>query len=162
MIFDIVLGDPARDSLEIEALLREVYVAGGFTDPDRAESLFLAPAIFARGRVLVSRDRATQRLMGMVIVASASSPARRLAESGESEMHLLAVGAPFRQRGLGDSLVGAALDLSRREGDRKMVLWTQPSMTSAHRLYLRHGFVRVEARDFEQAGRKFLVFEREL
>jgi GNAT superfamily N-acetyltransferase len=162
MVIDVSPAEPARDAHEIEALLQAVYVQGGFTDPDRAKALFVASAVFERGRVLVARDREAKRLAGMVIVATASSPARRLARSGESEMHLLAVGAPFRKHGAGGALVSAAVELSRHHGETKMVLWTQSSMTSAHRLYLRHGFVRVEALDFEHAGRGFLVFERDL
>jgi GNAT superfamily N-acetyltransferase len=162
MLRDVSSADPARDSDEIEALLREVYVGGGFTHEAQARTLFSASAIFERGRVLVSRDQETKCLAGMVIVVPSSSPARRFARGGESELHLLAVGAPFRRHGVGGALVSAALELSRREGERRMILWTQPSMTNAHRLYLRHGFVRAEIRDFERAGRRFLVFEHDL
>ena len=158
--FEIGLGDPARDSAAIEVLLREAYVSEGFTDPERAETLFVAPAIFERGRLLVARHQG--HLAGMVIVVPASSRARRFARSGESEMHLLAVASSFRRRGAGTSLVRAALTLATSEGNEAMILWTQSTMASAQRLYAREGFTRVEPRDFEQGGRKFLVFERRL
>ena len=97
-----------------------------------------------------------------MIVVPATSPAHRLATIGQVEMHLLAVAPRFRRRGLGDLLVRAALATAREEGCHRMILWTQPSMASAHRLYERNGFERAPARDFEKAGRTFLVFERAL
>jgi hypothetical protein len=46
-----------------------------------------------------------------------------------------------------------------------MVLWTQPTMHSAQRLYTASGFVRAPERDHQIAkvtNRTFLVFERSL
>jgi hypothetical protein len=46
-----------------------------------------------------------------------------------------------------------------------LVLWTQPSMRAAQRLYQAHGFVRRPQRDAElkpPPGRSFLVFDRSL
>jgi ribosomal protein S18 acetylase RimI-like enzyme len=160
MSFAIRLADPARDSAKIEGLLSEAYVSEGFTEPERAKTLFVAQAIFERGRVLVAHDR--ESLAGMVIVVPASSKARRFARSGESEMHLLAVAASFRRRGAGTSLVRAALALATREGNEAMLLWTQSTMASAQRLYVREGFTRAPSRDFDRGGRKFLFFERRL
>jgi len=160
--FEVVSVSAERDSREIESLLREVYVSGGFTDAQVAASLFAAPAVLARGRVLVARALESKALAGMVIVAPATSPARVFAQSGEVEMHLLAVAPAFRRMGLGDLLVRSALESARQEGALKMLLWTQSSMKDAHRLYERHGFERATARDFERSGRQFLVFERHL
>jgi len=96
----------------------------------------------------------------MVIVVPAMSTARRFSTEGEVEMHLLAVAPAFRRMGVGDLLVTSALDSARADGARKMILWTQSSMTDAHRLYERHRFQRTPFRDFEKSGRHFLVFER--
>jgi ribosomal protein S18 acetylase RimI-like enzyme len=160
MLHDVTVADPARDSAGIEALLRDVYVGEGFTEPAAASALFTAAAVFERGRVLVAREPSSGVLSGMVIVVPESSSARRFALRGETELHLLAVATPFRRGGVGGALVNAALDAARHDGARKMILWTQPSMTSAQRLYRRSGFERVTERDFERAGRRFLVFER--
>jgi GNAT superfamily N-acetyltransferase len=162
MLHDVTVADPGLDSAEIEALLRDVYVGEGFTDAAAAGALFAAPAVLERGRVLVARDRASGALSGMVIVVPPTSLACRFARVGETEMHLLAVAPPFRRTGVGGALVSAALEAARGDGAARMILWTQPAMTSAQRLYERSGFERVTARDFERSGRKFIVFERAL
>lgn len=160
MQFRVAAANPGGDSRDIESLLREVYVGGGFTEAAAAESAFEAAAVFSRGRVLVARDLETNKLAGMVIVVPPTSAARRFATIGEVEMHLLAVTPAFRRMGVGDLLVRSALESARNDGAAKMILWTQASMTDAHRLYERHRFERTSIRDFEKSGRRFLVFER--
>jgi ribosomal protein S18 acetylase RimI-like enzyme len=159
MQFRVVTANADEDACDIESLLREVYVDGGFTESAVADSTFAATAVFSRGKVIVARDLETQKLAGMVIVVPANSLARRFADSGEVEMHLLAVAPAFRRMGVGDLLVRSALDFARSKGAQKMILWTQPSMKDAHRLYDRHRFERAPDRDFEKSGRRFLVFE---
>jgi ribosomal protein S18 acetylase RimI-like enzyme len=149
-----------EDAHDIESLLREVYVDGGFTESTVADTSFEAPAVFKRGHVLIARDLETQELAGMVIVVPAISSSRRFATSGEVEMHLLAVAPAFRRMGVGDLLVTSTLESARAAGARTMILWTQSSMTDAQRLYERHRFERTPFRDFEKSGRQFLVFER--
>ena len=156
----VITANPEGDSSDIESLLREVYVDGGFTESGAADSMFAATAVFDRGHVLLARDFETQKLAGMVVVVPATSIARRFAASGEVEMHLLAVAPAFRRMGVGELLVQSALESARADGAGKMILWTQPSMTEAHRLYQRHRFERTPGRDFEKAGRSFRVFER--
>jgi ribosomal protein S18 acetylase RimI-like enzyme len=158
----VVAANKEEDSNDIESLLREVYVNGGFTESTVAESSFASTAVFSRGYVLIARDLETQKLAGMVIVVPATSIVRRFATNGEVEMHLLAVAPSFRRKGVGDLLVRSALESARSDGAQKMILWTQSSMTGAHRLYERHRFERTPTRDFEKSGRQFLVFERRL
>jgi ribosomal protein S18 acetylase RimI-like enzyme len=112
--------------------------------------------------VLVARDPEKQKLAGMVVVVPATSAAHRFANSGEVEMHLLAVAPAFRRMGMGDLLVMSAVESARADGARKMILWTQPCMMDAHRLYESQHFERTPGRDFEKAGRPFLVLERHL
>ena len=155
-----IISATPRDASDIERLLSRVYVAAGFTDAAVASELFRGDSVLGRGEVLVARE--SEKLAGMVIVVPPDSEARKLAEAGDAEMHLLAVAPEYRMVGLGGRLVEASLDKARFLGFERMILWTQPVMAAAQRLYVRHGFVRVEARDFERAGRSFLVFEREL
>jgi acyl-CoA thioesterase I len=146
---------------QLELLLHRVYVEGGFTDAKVASTSFAAAAVFERGQLLVTRD-GSAALTGMVIVVTPESRARRIAAEDEVEMHLLAVSAEHRKAGIGRALVDAAVDFARAKRFGKMVLWTQPTMADAHRLYERSGFARASARDFENAGRSYWVFEKKL
>ena len=149
------------DDTQLEALLRDVYVGGGFTAPDVAATVFSAGAVRARGRLLCARDE-HGGLVGTVIVVPPDSSARQLALPEQAEMHLLAVSPDRRRDGVGAMLVQAAMTTARAEGYRSMVLWTQPAMHSAHRLYARAGFSRSPTEDFERGGRVFLVYRAAL
>ena len=139
----------------LEALLYETYVRGGFTDAVLAGTL-LAAAVRARGEVLAARD-GTDSLLGTLTLVAPGSPARRLATPEEFELHLLAVRPDARRRGIGEALVRDALRRAQREGARGVVLWTQPMMDAAQRLYLRCGFERDARADFSRGARQFLV-----
>lgn len=153
---------PAQVSDEdIHALLHEVYVDGGYTPPAIAATHLQGPAVRARGTLLVALGPGS-RLLGMIVVVAPGSGARRLAGAGEAELHLLAVAPSQRGQGLGRALLEAALDLAHQQGAHRVLLWTQPSMEAAQRLYRSAGFERVPARDFEASGRSFLFLQREL
>jgi ribosomal protein S18 acetylase RimI-like enzyme len=139
----------------LEALLYETYVRGGFTDAILAGTL-LAAAVRARGEVLAARDEAGS-LLGTVTLVAPGSPARRLATFDELELHLLAVRPDARRRGIGESLVRDALERAKAQGARGVVLWTQPMMDAAQRLYRRCGFERDASADFSRGTRQFLV-----
>lgn len=154
--------DDARDRAPDEALaalLHRVYVGGGFTDADVAETAFTPEAVRARGLLLCARAEGGA-LAGTVIVVPPGSPARRLAAPDEAEMQLLAVDPAQRGRGVGAALVRAAIRAAREAGYRGMVLWTQPTMHAAHRLYEQAGFARSPGEDFARGGRAFQVYRR--
>lgn len=157
--------EPIQDSPDadaaLEALLEESYVVGGFTAPDIAETMFRATAVRSRGVVLVARDR-TGAMLGTVTLVSSDSSAKRLAAAGEVEFHLLCVRLDKRSRGIGRALVQAALVRAETTGARGVVLWTQPTMEAAQRLYLRCGFRRDPNADFSREQRQFLVYRRAL
>jgi len=147
-------ASPQADAA-LEALLYETYVRGGFTDAVLAGTL-LAAAVRARGEVLAARD-GTDSLLGTLTLVAPGSPARRLATPEEFELHLLAVRPDARRRGIGEALVRSALQRAQAEGARGVVLWTQPTMEAAQRLYRRCGFERDASADFSRAARQFLV-----
>src|SRR5580765_8582547 len=147
---------PGADD-DLEDLLKLVYVGGGFTEPSLADSSFAGANVRARGDVLVARNRAGD-LLGSEVVVASGSPASRFAVAGEAELHLLCVHPEHRGSGIGSALVTAALDAARRGGAKRMMLWTQPSMTVAQAIYTKHGFARVPDLDFARGDRSFQVF----
>lgn len=145
---------------EVSDLLVRVYVEGGFTKPERATALFAPSTVRSRGYLLCARPQDGGTLAGMVIVVPPNSGARRLAGPDETEMQLLAVDQIYRGFGLGRALVRAALDVANEQGFRRMVLWTQPTMKNAQRLYESVGFVRAARRDPTHDGKQFLAYEK--
>jgi ribosomal protein S18 acetylase RimI-like enzyme len=150
------LDDSPQADAALEALLYETYIAGGFTDAALADSL-RAAALRSRGVVLAARDE-VDALLGTVTIVRADSPARRLAVAGEVELHLLGVRPEARGRGIGEALVREALERAKAGGARGVVLWTQPAMAAAQRLYRRCGFERDSSADFSRGARQFLVY----
>ena len=157
----VPLNSTSISDVELEVLLRLVYVGGGFTEASIADSLFRAASVRARGEVIVAHDSAGT-LLGAVVVVPFGSPARRFARPGEVELHLLCVCPHTRGHGIGSALVDAAAGAARTDGASRMILWTQTSMTAARRLYEKHGFERVPALDFSRGERCFLVFARRI
>lgn len=153
--------DPATvtDS-ELVGLLTSAYVGGGFTSPERATTVFAPTGVRSRGQMIFARSQVDHSLAGMVIVVLPDSPARWIAESDEIELHLLAVDPRHHGRGLGRALINTALSSIHAQGFRKAVLWTQPSMIVAQRLYERVGFVRAVARDPKLDDIQFLAYEK--
>lgn len=157
--------EPIQDSPDadaaLEALLHESYVGGGFTPPEVAATMFRAGAVRSRGMVLVAHDRAGA-MLGTVTLVTPDSPARRLASADEVEFHILCVRPDMRGKGIGRALVEAALIRAASMGVRGVVLWTQPTMNAAHRLYEHCGFHRDPAADFTRDERQYLVYRRSL
>lgn len=152
---------PVADA-ELRELLTTVYVDEGLTDELLAARVFAPGEVRARGEILHVRDPEDEALMAMVILAPPSSPARRFAGPDEAELHLLATARERRGAGAGRALVEAAIQRARHSGYRRLLLWTQPAMHAAQRLYSALGFLRAPERDFTQHGRQFLFFQREL
>ncbi len=161
---ELVVRSTEQDSIaddELEDLLVRTYVTGGFTDIERGALVFAPSAVRVRGEILHVRN-ALRQLVGMLVFVSPDSPGRVFAELHECELHLLATAPEARRCGIGRALVAAATEKARREGYERIMLWTQPSMVAAQRLYRSLGFTRVPARDFVQGGRQFLFFETNL
>jgi ribosomal protein S18 acetylase RimI-like enzyme len=96
----------------------------------------------------------------MVIVVPPNSPAIRYKNSNAAEIHLLGVLPEYRRQGLGRSLIESAISQATNSGYLKLVLWTQQSMNSAHRLYESAGFIHIA--NVERNGRNYKVYERSL
>ncbi|MGN9760500.1 GNAT family N-acetyltransferase [Streptomyces sp. SD31] len=101
----------------------------------------------AAAEVLVAVEKG--RLLGGVTFVPSGGPMADIARSGEAEIRMLAVARDARGRGVGEALVRACVDRARAtEGCVRIVLSTQRTMHSAHRIYERVGFVRTPERDW--------------
>jgi GNAT superfamily N-acetyltransferase len=112
-----------------------------------AQELVDVAARAATAEVLVAFDEG--ELAGCVtFVPDFSNPwAEGLCE-GEAAIRMLGVDPDSQGRGAGRALVEACIDEARRLGRRALVLHSTTWMVTAHRLYLRLGFVRDPGRDW--------------
>lgn len=155
----------ARDAGEGEidaaalALLMEVFVGEGYTDPAAGEKAFTTEAIRERGELWIATVDGA--VAGTVLLVEPGSRFRQIAEAGELEVHLLAVAPPFRRAGVGDALLREIFQEAGSRSAKSLVLSTQPGMVAAQQLYRKLGFDRAPARDWTRAdGRRFLAFVR--
>ncbi len=101
----------------------------------------------ASAEVLVAA--ADGRVLGGVTFVPSGGPMADIARHGEAEIRMLAVAREARGRGAGEALVRACVDRARAvEGCTGLVLSTQRTMHTAHRLYERLGFARTPERDW--------------
>ncbi|MGN6333516.1 MAG: GNAT family N-acetyltransferase [Motilibacteraceae bacterium] len=129
------------------------YVSDGHMPADAGyvHELRAADRRAGRATVLVAagEDSATQdSVLGAVTYAEHGSEYAELAGPGEAEIRMLAVDPAARGRGAGRALVVACVDRARAAGCTALVLSTQPSMTTAHRIYESLGFTRTPERDW--------------
>ncbi|MET9389643.1 GNAT family N-acetyltransferase [Streptomyces sp. NPDC006624] len=90
------------------------------------------------------------RVLGGVTFVPAGGPMADLARPGEAEIRMLAVAHAARGQGTGEALVRSCLDRARATpGCRSVVLSTQRTMHTAHRIYERLGFTRTPERDWQ-------------
>jgi putative acetyltransferase len=82
-------------------------------------------------------------------------------EPGVYEIAKMAVSPAARGRGYGNLLMDATVEFARQAGARKVVIVSNTVLTTAIRLYEKHGFVRVPL-EHERFARANIRLEREL
>lgn len=159
---------PARPGEHASAgqLVADAYAAAGY-----AHGAYLDVLRDAAGRsavaevVVLVAVEAGGRVLGTVTYAAGGTPFADVAAPDEAEFRMLAVDSKARGRGVGEALVRSCLDRARANGKRRLVMSTQPGMTTAHRLYERLGFRRAPDRDWSPAsepGLRLRVYAREV
>ncbi|MEK6701693.1 MAG: N-acetyltransferase [Planctomycetota bacterium] len=131
-------------------LIASVFVGEGFVSRERNDRGCRREVLESGGTVLTAVDDAKPaRVLGVVVLAHKGGPLNLLARDAEAEFRMLAVDPKGRGRGIGERLVRACIERGSRPplSARAIVLWTQPTMHAAQRLYERMGFIRVPNRD---------------
>ncbi|MEU6544174.1 GNAT family N-acetyltransferase [Streptomyces sp. NPDC046859] len=149
---DIVIrqADPGEYGILGEITAR-AYLQDGFLDFGESDDYLGELKDVARraaaAQVLVAVEH--DRVLGGVTFVPDGGPMADLARRGEAEIRMLAVDHAARGRGAGEALVRACVDRARAtEGCVRVILSSQSTMHSAHRLYERLGFVRTPDRDW--------------
>lgn len=99
--------------------------------------------------VLVAVDPEQGVLGGVTYVPGPESSAAEFTDVDAAGIRMLAVSGEARGRGVGEALVRACVERATAAGKRRITLHSTERMTAAHRLYLRLGFVRDQAVDWE-------------
>ena len=104
-------------------------------------------------------DDAGGRALGCVTyVPDPANPWAEHLREGEASFRMLAVDRSAQGRGLGDRLIAACVERARAAGRRGLFLHSLPVMTTAQRLYARHGFVAAPERDWYIGGLHLMAF----
>jgi len=142
----------------IAELTATVYLTEGYGDDGYESTLRDVAGRAAQATVLVALRE--DELLGAVAVATAGGPYAEQAGDGEAVIRMLVVSPASRGAGAGTALVQACLDRARADGCRVVRLSTQLTMTAAHRIYQRLGFVRTPHRDWQPVpGLTLLAYE---
>ena len=132
------------------SLIASVFVGEGFVSTERNSRGCRREVIEPAATLLAATEEGVSDLvLGVVVLPMPGSALCLMAGEGEAEMRMLAVAPQGRGRGVGACLVQECIARAVLPpvAARRMVLWTQPTMHAAQRLYERMGFVRVPERD---------------
>ncbi len=146
----------------IGALTVRVYVEGRLASEAYHPQLADVAGRAARSQLLVARDPGGT-VVGSVALVLDGDFGEVTRSPDEAAFRMLVVDPAVHGGGIGRRLVEECVDRARTAGKRRMVLSTDPRMTTAHRLYGRLGFSRLPERDWSpMPGIDLLVYARDL
>ena len=157
----VVPATPA-DFPRIAELTVGVYADEGFGSPAYLAQLADVAGRAERSTLLVART-AEGQVVGSAALVLSGDFGEITASDAEAAFRMLVVDPAARGLGVGTALVQACLERARAAGKQRMVLSTEPGMTTAHRLYERLGFTRLPERDWSPVpGVDLLVYALDL
>jgi GNAT superfamily N-acetyltransferase len=115
----------------------------------------------AQAEVWVAVDQ--DRVVGVVTYCPPGSPWREIGRDEEGEFRMLAVDPAAQGTGAGTALARLCEERARAHGATGMALSSLATMTAAHRVYARLGYVREPGRDWSPVpGVDLLAFSKAL
>lgn len=144
----------------IGVLTERVYREDGFIDDDYTSELLDGTSRVRGATVLVAL--VDGELSGSVTIATPGSPYAEISRPDELEVRMLAVVDHAQGRGVAGRLMDEVEALARAQGRTGVVLSTADSMTTAHRLYERRGYVRRPDRDWFVGDLPLIVYRLDL
>jgi ribosomal protein S18 acetylase RimI-like enzyme len=144
----VEIRDACADELaEVGQIRVDAYRADRFLSPDSQYEPVLRALGADGGHVLVAVDDGGD-LIGTVMLQMWPLVGHVVQGPDEAEVRALAVRPAARGSGIGRALVAAVIERAVRENVGHLLLYTQPEMIIAHRLYEDAGFVRLPERDW--------------
>lgn len=141
----------------IAELTATTYLTEGYGDKSYESTLRDVAGRARAATVLVAVIRG--EVVGAVAVATKGGAYAEMAAPGEAVIRMLVVGPAARGSGAGTALVQACLDAALADGCEVVRLSTQATMTAAHRIYERVGFIRTPERDWQPVpGLRLLTY----
>ncbi|HYN75920.1 MAG TPA: GNAT family N-acetyltransferase [Candidatus Limnocylindria bacterium] len=155
---DLAVRLARTDELDVVSdLTVQSYLDGAGLEPD---SEYLPTLRRARDRAAASPLYVAVRddvVVGALSVCPYGSLWSEIAEPGEVELRMLVVARSARGTGVADALLAAADAFARERGDHALVLSVIRDNAPAHRLYARHGFLRIPERDWDPTPEAHLL-----
>jgi ribosomal protein S18 acetylase RimI-like enzyme len=136
----------AYELAEVGDIRVEAYQADGFLSAGSRYEPILRRLGADGGHVLVAADDGA--LVGTVMLQMWPLAGEQVRGPDEAAIRALAVRPAARGAGVGRALVAAVIDRAARENVRHLLLYTEPDMKTAHRIYEKAGFVRLPERDW--------------
>ena len=139
------------DLEELDAVGRltfDVYVGGGFINPDAAYVHELTDTARRAHDAEVWVAVMDGEVLGSVTFCPVGSLYREIGRNDEGEFRMLVVSPAARGRGIGQALVELCLTRAREMGYAGIRMSTMDLMSSAHRVYERLGFTRAPQDDW--------------
>jgi ribosomal protein S18 acetylase RimI-like enzyme len=136
------------------------YLAGQHLSPDSGYAPRLRElGADGLGDVLVAVDQAVaQPIIGTIMLQYWPDGGELVTGPDEAGIRALAVAPAGQGRGVGRALLQAIIARAQGRAIRHLVLYTQPDMVTAQRLYQQAGFVRLPDRDRVQPEYSLLAY----
>ncbi len=154
------IRDAKPDELaEIGSIRVAAYRADGFLSPrSEYEPTLRGLGGDGAGHVLAA-VAGDGKLVGTIMLQTSGAAGELVTSPDEAEIRALAVLPEARGAGIGRALLDAVMERAKREQVRQLLLFTQPDMVVAHRLYEEAGFLRLPERDWSpQPGVSLLAY----